>query len=139
MQQAFVVVKVALRDAQDGNILLLKRSKHDKTRPSQWDLPGGWVDEDEDFTSAAVRETQEEAGITVSRQAMSLAYTLTEVTQHGNTSWLFYTCNSDTTDVILSDEHESYKWVTAAEALELVTYERQLKALKHIIDNKLLA
>jgi 8-oxo-dGTP pyrophosphatase MutT (NUDIX family) len=138
MQQAFVVIKIAVQHAGQGKILLLKRSKHAKNRPLQWDLPGGWVEEGEDFTSAAVRETREEVGIEVERNNMSLAYTLTEVTEHGNTNWLFYTCSSDTAEVVLSNEHEAYRWVTEAEALELITYERQLKALRHIINNKLL-
>lgn len=138
MQQAFVVVKVAVQHAPEGSILLLKRSKNAKSRPQQWDLPGGWVEEGEDFTAAAVRETKEEVGIQVDRMNMSLAYTLTEVTEHGNTNWLFYICSSATKEITLSDEHESYRWVSEAEALELITYERQLKALRYIIDNKLL-
>lgn len=44
-------------------ILILQRSHKSKWRPGQWNLPGGIIDYGEDPQAAAVRECQEEAGI----------------------------------------------------------------------------
>ena len=62
--------------APDGETLLLRRSATDTRRPLEWDLAGGMVDEGEDYISAAVRETLEEAGITITPDQANLSYSL---------------------------------------------------------------
>ena len=48
----------------EGKLLLLKRSELDKTFPGMYVLPGGHVDAGEDHRTAAIRELQEESGLT---------------------------------------------------------------------------
>lgn len=45
---------------EDGKILLLYRKDHD-----HWEVPGGKVEDDESATEAAVREAEEEIGVSV--------------------------------------------------------------------------
>ncbi len=59
------VLAKAILQAEDGTILLLKRSETDTRRPLQWDFPGGGVDDSEDFVAAAIREIKEEMGLDI--------------------------------------------------------------------------
>lgn len=47
---------------QNGGVLMLHRNT---PRRTQWEIPGGGVDPDEDAQTAAVRELQEELGVVV--------------------------------------------------------------------------
>lgn len=136
MKQTKVLAKTVLR-RPDGRVLLLRRSKTDTRRPLQWDLPGGAVDDGEQYVSAAVRETKEEAGITVGESELKLAFTMSAMTDKGNACWLIYIGATIAKEVILSSEHDQSYWATEAEALEMVTYDRQHIALKYIFDNSL--
>lgn len=75
MRQTRILAEVVLQ-AEDNTILLVKRSGTDDKRPLQWDVPGGHVDEDEDFTLAAKRELFEETGIKIARKDLDLVYTI---------------------------------------------------------------
>lgn len=136
MKHTKVLSKAVLQRA-DGKILLLRRSETDDRRPLQWDLPGGAVEEGEDFTSAMARETEEEAAIKVDASKAELAYTITDATEFGNTCWLIYIACIDNQEVILSPEHDKYIWASLDQALGLVTYHRQLQALQYIKDHAL--
>ena len=55
-----------------GKVLLMKRSETSKKFPGYWIGPGGKVDEDEDYLSAAIREVREETGVEVSQENIKL-------------------------------------------------------------------
>ncbi len=75
MKKTLIVAKAVIQHT-DGNILLIRRSKTDPRRPLQWDLPGGWVnDEEEDYISAVAREVEEETAIELSHNKFQLVYT----------------------------------------------------------------
>lgn len=57
---------------KDGKVLLLKRSETAKRFPGWWIGPGGHVDENEDYLSAAIRETWEETGIRIETDEIKL-------------------------------------------------------------------
>ncbi len=67
VSKIFVTVDVVLVRHKElaGEVLLIKR-KNDPFR-GQWALPGGFVDENEDLETAALRELQEETGIQLNR------------------------------------------------------------------------
>jgi 8-oxo-dGTP pyrophosphatase MutT (NUDIX family) len=47
---------------QQGQFLILKRGASAPWMPNKWNLPGGGVEEGEDWAEAAARECSEEAG-----------------------------------------------------------------------------
>jgi 8-oxo-dGTP diphosphatase len=60
---------------ENGDLFLVKR-KNSAWAESQWNFPGGLVEEDESIMQAAIRETQEEIGVTVKANDFSLTHVL---------------------------------------------------------------
>lgn len=132
------VSKVVLTNGS-GEILLLRRSATSKRRALEWDIPGGHVDDGESSLEAATRETREEAGIRLQPEGLALVYGLTELgDETTSVTWLFYSARTDETEVILSHEHCESVWKPLPEAVELIDYDRQKKALNYILQHGLL-
>jgi len=47
-------------------------------------------------------------------------------------SWLYFTVKTTTIDVTLSYEHDKSTWVSLEDALGLIQYDKQLRALAYI-------
>ena len=133
-----VVAKVVVVNSE-GKILLLRRSETDVRRPLQWDIPGGHTDENELAEEAAVRETNEEAGIDLHARNLQLVYAVSDVVQDDlNVTWLFYVAHTDNPEVSLSREHSEYAWKTLEEVIAVINYDRQKKVFTYIRDHNLL-
>jgi 8-oxo-dGTP pyrophosphatase MutT (NUDIX family) len=136
--QVHAVSKVLVFDA-DERLLILQRSETDDRRPLEWDLPGGHVETGEDLAAAASFELFEEAGIALEVRSLRLVYAMTDLPGKDNSvTWTFFLAHVEIAEVKLSDEHVAYRWVPLAEALQLITYERQVRVLRHLADNDLL-
>lgn len=123
----------------NDTLLLLKRGSDAPTRPGEWEIVGGHVEDGEYMAEAAARETFEETGITIDSQEIELVYALTERPADDlSVTWLFYRAETVRTQIELSHEHTEYKWVSADEALQLITYERQHRALRYLHENDML-
>jgi len=135
--QTFVIAKVLVVNVS-GEILTLRRSATDERRPLQWDFPGGFVDAADTITTAAVRETKEEAGLTIAEPR--LVYAKSEVTpDHGSGTWLLFVAPAPADpQVTLSFEHDQFQWVKPADLLQQITYDRQQAMLRYVIENDLL-
>jgi 8-oxo-dGTP diphosphatase len=92
----------------DGEILLLQRSRTDNRRPLGWDLPGGNVEYNENPNDAVLRELAEEAGLTAT--SSSVFYVGAETEPHYIVT-LLYKGRATSFDVQLSHEHEQYQWI----------------------------
>jgi 8-oxo-dGTP diphosphatase len=115
MQEKTIVAKAFVINS-DGLILVLRRSKTAPTRPLTWDLPGGGVDFGEDPTEAVIREAKEEAELDLKDVRVFITKT---TNKEKYVVRLLYFAYTDTTKVVLSFEHDDYRWVTKKEFDEL--------------------
>lgn len=141
--KSVVIQKVVILNS-DGNVLLLQRSDTDVRRPLEWDLPGGWLEENESFESGIKREVVEETGLTI--DTPKLVFSKTEVRtwqegddaqKSGNCVFLFYIARAKNTDVSLSYEHIAYQWQPIKEAIKHYKYPLHIEALTYISQNLL--
>lgn len=135
------VAKLAVLDAA-GNVLLMRRSKTDTHRPNEWDFPGGGLDQGESPVQAAVRELQEEAGIVVTEDAVSICYAATEFYPDSDTSTTRYLgvvrLAEVCPDIVLSFEHDKAVWVTMEQALRDFPHHFYGKGLAYAREHALL-
>lgn len=135
-----LIVSKAIVVNPENKVLILRRSSTAVRRPGEWDIPGGHVDDGEYPAEAAARETLEEAGLTIDSQDIPLVYALTEMADESHSvTWVFFMAKTGLKDVRLSNEHDDYRWVTLQEAITLIDYERQRRALRHVMENDLAA
>ncbi len=118
--------KVIIKNAED-KILILKCEKKDKSL-TYWDLPGGRVQVGGTLEETALREVEEETGITTLKYLSFLGMvlqtfriTLADGEKVG-LIYAFYSATVINTNIILSHEHQVYEWVTPQEAIERVGY-----------------
>jgi 8-oxo-dGTP pyrophosphatase MutT (NUDIX family) len=65
-------IAVALLVDPQGRVLLQERDEGAPRAANQWGMVGGHVEDGEDFDTAVVREIEEETGLTVPGDALSL-------------------------------------------------------------------
>lgn len=110
-----LVAKLLVIDPDD-NYLLLTRSNH-PTFPNDPDLPGGIIEAGEHPLQAAVRETQEEAGIVIDPTMVTMLQK--SDTYNENFTYYLYSVKLDARpDIVISWEHKSYEWLDQATFLE---------------------
>ncbi len=131
------VAKALLVNSQ-GELLLLRRSKTAPRRPLEWDLPGGLVEEGEEFGAALSREIEEETGLTLDTHHLDVAYGTTLVKEGMNVVYLFFVARTPSETITLSYEHDLWKWVPFQQALKEIKYPLHRELLGHIINNNLL-
>jgi 8-oxo-dGTP diphosphatase len=109
-------------------ILLLRRCPDRKIAPGEWDLPGGKLEEDEDPLTAVIREAQEEAGVDI---APTIPLHVHREADTGRIL-IIYKAYTSQDEVILSDEHDEYRWVTREEFDQLEIPEKFRRAVRRI-------
>lgn len=123
----------------EDKILLIKRSGGLYHRPRDWEIPGSHVEGGEYMAEAAALRTFEQTGITIDPQEIELVYTFTERPADDlNAIWLFYRAKTVRAEVSISNEHDEYRWMAPDEALNILTFEREHRALRYLVDNGLI-
>jgi 8-oxo-dGTP pyrophosphatase MutT (NUDIX family) len=111
MQIELVAKTLIVNSANE--VLVLRRHDNDDYRPGQWDLPGGQVDASEDPQDGAIREAQEETGLTLTNlRIVHVASRIHDDRQIVKT--VFMTTAYDGI-LKLSFEHSEARWIPIAE------------------------
>jgi 8-oxo-dGTP pyrophosphatase MutT (NUDIX family) len=99
-----------------------------------WDFAKGKMESGETKEQAALRELQEETGLSAHREPdfeESFSYIFHNYDKKlAQKTVYFFVGPATTTDVTLSDEHIDYAWLPYKEALEQLTYDNAKKVLK---------
>jgi len=104
----------------DGKILVLREAdtNPDGTNSGRYDVPGGRLEPGEPFYEALRREVEEETGIKdlnikeplyVDEWSPIIRGVKTQIVA------LFITCETKDSEITLSEEHDSYKWISQTE------------------------
>lgn len=99
---------------RDGEILAVRREPND-FMGGEYELPGGGVDEGETLAESVAREVREETGLTVCTivgMFPGFEYTTPKKPKVRQLNFVVETEGA----VVLSAEHDQYKWVDAEEA-----------------------
>jgi 8-oxo-dGTP pyrophosphatase MutT (NUDIX family) len=112
-KQFYISLKALIRN--DGKILLLTKEIGSET---YWDLPGGGIEDFDTFETTLIREiTEEVEGVTIINIIGQIAscWELDRkfVRDDNRQLVIFYLVDADVSNIQLSKEHSSYKWVAA--------------------------
>jgi 8-oxo-dGTP pyrophosphatase MutT (NUDIX family) len=128
------VLQKAVVQNNEGKLLALKRAPESFTRPNCWDLCGGSIDEEDvqqwkeksglgdgnDILIRAIsREVKEETGLEVKKTNV-----IHIASGFNDKKGIFivaigYLCGAGIGEIVLSDEHSDYRWLTKEEFLQL--------------------
>jgi 8-oxo-dGTP diphosphatase len=113
-----IAVEVCILHAD--KVLMQKRSDKVSNFPNTWTFPGGRVDENEDFLTAAIREVKEETGIVVKEDSIKLKVSAINHHQDKNQVWIVmaFLVILDSEQKIISCEEGDCEWIVREELLK---------------------
>jgi len=131
MQKVGVSQKAVILN-EKGKFLVIHRTTTAPSNPNKWDLPGGDLDFGEDAIMGLTREVKEETGLEIKDPEPF------DVESHINENGEFwvtiaYRAKAAVLDkVVLSFEHDEFKWVTAKEFLKLESSNKLRRFVKNL-------
>jgi 8-oxo-dGTP diphosphatase len=129
MAEAEVLAAGGLVVRDDGRVAVIHRPRYD-----DWSLPKGKLEDGESFEAGALREVLEETGIEgrITGELDPVSY----VDRKGRDKlvrWYRMELAADPAPFAPNDEVDELRWVTPAEARELVSYEHDRVLLATIV------
>ena len=113
--------------------LLLKRSENE-IYPGLWQMVTGSIERNENAYQAALREIKEETGLMPDR--FWIAPNVNSFYSKSDDAIylipVFAALVPDGMDVVISDEHREYRWVTKSEALQMLAWPGQRNSVETI-------
>lgn len=136
----FMVASGAIiENIANGKILLIQRSGDLDWHPGEWEILYGRIDQFEDTVTGLKREVEEEVGISDLEVLEVLTvwhmFRGTVETAENELIGVTYHCRTSQTEITISDEHQTYRWVSPQEALDLVKIEGIRRDIKKFIEN----
>ena len=116
MPNARFIVVVSLIIAQNGNVLLVRRSMSSDHAPGEWESVSGRVESGECPREAARREALEEAGLDVEVLDLLDTFHFYRGTEREETIGLSFRCRVKGGQLRLSAEHTASAWVSKDES-----------------------
>lgn len=104
--------RATIYNTKTNKVLLLQRNDGNNV----WEIPGGKRENNEDIVDALKREVQEETGLIINEY--KLVYVSPIFENHPVLKPFLnigYLCLVDNSDVVISNEHIDYKWVSVEE------------------------
>jgi 8-oxo-dGTP diphosphatase len=113
---------------QDGLIAVVHRPRYD-----DWSLPKGKLDKNESSERAALREVQEETGLSCQliEELEPVSYTDNRGRPKNVRYWRMKVLSGD---FEVNDEVDELRWLSMAEALELLSYEHDRELVAALAD-----
>lgn len=105
-----------------GKVLLLREGDYAaNTSKGNWQFPGGRIDRGEHFQDGLIREVKEETGLDIKFGKpfyMSEWFPSPKVTPWHVVA-VFVLCESESEEVVVSEEHDAFQWLAPEEVLKL--------------------
>ena len=113
--------------------LIIQHSTESNELKGHWDFPKGHVEKGESETQTALRELAEETGIKNLKLlpgfSHNISYNLIKDEKEISKDVTFFVGVTNETNVILSEEHQDYAWLTYDSAIERLTYNNAKESL----------
>jgi 8-oxo-dGTP diphosphatase len=131
-----VAVGAMIEHDSSGKILLVKRSETADYLPGIWEDMGGRIKQFEDPEDALRREVREETGLEIEiLKPLAVFHDYYgERTAENELLIITYWCKATSDQVVLSEEHSAYRWVSPEEALELADHVGERRDIQAWID-----
>jgi 8-oxo-dGTP diphosphatase len=115
----------------EGKFLTLRRGSTAPARPNTWDFPGGDLEFGEQAVESMLREIKEEAGLEV--RDLKPFDVESHTNEEGN-FWITigYVAKAVSDKVVLSFEHDDFKWVSAEEFLKLESAPKLMRFVRNL-------
>jgi 8-oxo-dGTP diphosphatase len=116
---------------KDNKLLIMKRSINDKIGPGLWEIPGGSVEFGEDPVDALIREIKEETNYFV--KILRPVHTWSFTSENNHWIGINFLCEIISGDILLSKEHDDYKFVSTNEVKNIVKFKNVIDSLEAIL------
>ncbi|HET8574680.1 MAG TPA: NUDIX hydrolase [Candidatus Paceibacterota bacterium] len=110
MQKGLIVHTVISNDR--GEVLIIRRSKENDVLPEYWDIPGGTLEDGEDPSQGAIRETKEETGLDIFDVKLFFQKSNVDTSKNKQFVTLVFCADSSEINVVVNpEEHDAYTWI----------------------------
>ncbi len=115
------------KEGEEIKYLLLFYHSGIRRKNSFWDFSKGHIEKEEDEITTAKRETKEETGLDdlvfFKDFEEKIQYFFKFKEQTISKTVVFFLAETNNKNVIISSEHEGFKWLSFEEALKLLTFQ----------------